>query len=80
MQKIVLLMILAAATTGVSVYGQMKQKTSAERTSVGNIIHFFSQPVNYSREQVHPSEVVIFADSLPGVRSEDPADRILDYV
>jgi len=71
-QKIVLLMMLAAVTTGVSVFGQGKQKTAAERTSIGNIIHFFSQPVNYSREPVHPSEVVIFADSLPGVRSEDP--------
>ncbi|MBV6455655.1 MAG: hypothetical protein LMBGKNDO_00531 [Bacteroidales bacterium] len=79
-QKIVLLMMLAAVTTGVSVFGQGKQKTAAERTSIGNIIHFFSQPVNYSREPVHPSEIVIFADSLPGVRSEDPAERILDYV
>lgn len=33
-QKIVLLMMLAAVTTGVSVFGQGKQKTAAERTSI----------------------------------------------
>ena len=77
---ITLIMIMAAAPAGVAAIGQGQQKTAAERSAVGNIIHFFSQPVNYSREPVHPSQVVIFADSLAGVKSVDPADRILDYI
>jgi len=79
-QKIVLLTVLAAAATGVSLFGQVKQKTAAERTAVGNIIHFFSQPVNYPREPVDPSQVVILGDSAWGDNSIDPSDRILDYI
>ena len=38
---ITLIMIMAAAPAGVAAIGQGQQKTAAERSAVGNIIHFF---------------------------------------
>ena len=59
---------------------QDTQRSHTERSGIGNIIHFFSQPVNYSKDPVHPSLVTLPLDTIPGIAPAGPADKILGYI
>lgn len=59
---------------------QDEKKSHTERSSIGNIIHFFTQPVDYSKDPVHPSEIVLPLDTLEENGSVEPQDKILGYI
>ncbi|MFA5302094.1 MAG: DUF2147 domain-containing protein [Bacteroidales bacterium] len=59
---------------------QDEQKSHTERSSIGNIIHFFTQPVDYSKDPVHPSEIVLPLDTLEESSPVKPEDKILGYI
>ena len=59
---------------------QDEQKSHTERTSIGNIIHFFTQPVDYSKDPVRPSEIVLPLDTLEESSPVKPEDKILGYI
>jgi hypothetical protein len=59
---------------------QDEQKSHTERSSIGNIIHFFTQPVDYSKDPVHPSEIVLPLDTLDENVTITPEDKIMGYI
>ncbi|HOO43038.1 MAG TPA: DUF2147 domain-containing protein [Bacteroidales bacterium] len=63
-----------------SIYAQDAQKSHTERSSIGNIIHFFTQPVDYSKDPVHPSQITLPLDTLQENKPVNPEDKILGYI
>ncbi|HHV04328.1 MAG: DUF2147 domain-containing protein [Bacteroidales bacterium] len=59
---------------------QGQQKSPTERSGMGNIIHFFSQSVNYSKDPVHPDQIILPLDTAGGNPAVAPQDKLLGYI
>ncbi len=64
----------------VSLFSQNSEKTHTERSFLGNVIHFFTQPVDYCRKPVHAEQVVLPLDMVESNVCAHPEDKLLGYI